>query len=552
MTRSPMAALQRIPRSLLVSNALIALWLTLLANASFLNKLAALTPYHDWRFPTFMAAMLVLLAAYINLFLTWVTWGRLARPLLSLILLLSALSAYFMDTFGVGIDPGQIQNMMETDIKESRDLVTWNMLAYVLVIAGLPMLWLWGKPLSPEGFLRRQRNRLLSSAGSLVLIALVAAFFYADLASIFREHRSIRFTIVPHNYLVSLRTHFKNHHLREDIPFRTYGEDAQRITGAGTSAGAAAKPRLLVMVVGETARAESFGLQGYARNTTPELAKLPITYFSNVSSCGTATAVSLPCLFSGFIRKDYDAGVAKHREGLLDILQRGGYAVSWLDNNSGCKGTCDRIENVPLLADRRDVWCHQEECQDDLLIESFASFLSGAPVKDRVIVLHQQGSHGPAYYLRYPKAFERFTPACNSNALQSCTRQQVINTYDNTIAYTDHIIASAIKTLAKDDRYSSALLYVSDHGESTGERGLYLHGAPYLLAPSQQTHVPMLTWLSPAFAAEEPSRAACLSQRRQDDLSHDHVFQSLLGLAGVKTRVYVPALDMTHGCADRP
>ena len=530
------------PRTLLVINSVVALWLALLANTSFLGKIAALTSYHDWRFEAFMAAMVVLLAAYINLFLTVVTWGRLARPVLTFILLASALTAYFVDTFGVGIDAGQIQNMMETDFQESWDLATWGMLAYVLVIAGLPLFWLWRKPLAPEGFLRRQRNRLFGIGGSLALVALVAAFYYADLASIFREHRPIRFTIVPHNYVTGLRAYFKPHQVINNEPLQKYGEDAQRLPSTG-------KPKLLVMIVGETARAESFGLQGYARNTTPELAKLPITYYSNVSSCGTATAVSLPCLFSGFTRKDYDAKVAKNREGLLDILKRSGYAVSWLDNNSGCKGACDRIERVPLLESRKEAWCVKGECRDDLLIESFAKHLADAPVQDRVIVLHQEGSHGPAYYLRYPKAFERFTPTCNSNALQSCTQQQVINTYDNTIAYTDHIIASAIKTLAQDPRYSSALLYVSDHGESTGERGLYLHGAPYLFAPSQQTHVPMLTWVSPNFGASEPARAACLSRRHADELSHDNVFHSMLGLAGVKTAVHNTELDMSTGCA---
>ena len=535
-----------LPRTLLVINAVLALWLTLLANTSFLGKIAALTPYHDWRYPAFIAAMVVLLAAYINLFLTWITWGRFARPALTFILLASALTAYFVDTFGVGIDGGQIQNMMETDFRESWDLVTWNMLGYVLVIAGLPLIWLWRNALTPERFLRRQRNRLLASAVSLLLVAVVAACFYADLASIFREHRAIRFTIVPHNYVTGLRSYFKHQQVNENLPLQKYGEDAHRAANAGKPA----KPTLLVLIVGETARAESFGLQGYSRNTTPELAKLPITYYSNVSSCGTATAVSLPCLFSGFTRKDYDAKIAKNREGLLDILQRGGYAVSWLDNNSGCKGACDRVQRVPLLESRKAAWCVKGECRDDLLIESFAKHLVDAPVQDRVIVLHQEGSHGPAYYLRYPKAFERFTPACNSNALQSCTQQQVINTYDNTIAYTDHIIASAIKTLAQDPRYSSALLYVSDHGESTGEHGLYLHGAPYVFAPSQQTHVPMLTWVSPSFAAREPAQAACMSKRHADTLSHDNVFHSMLGLAGVQTRVHDAALDMSAGCSD--
>lgn len=532
-------------RKLFVMNACVALWLALSANTTFLQKIAALTPYQDWRFPAFMLAMLVLLTAYINLFLTWVTWGRLARPVLTFVLLASALTAYFINTFGVDIDAGQIQNMMETDFQESWDLLTWNMLGYVLLIAGLPSLWIWHKPLAREGFVQRQRNRLLASTASLFLVAVVAAGFYADLASIFREHRSIRFSLVPHNYVTGLRTYFKHQEVAADMPLQPYGEDAHR----PPSAGKPSKPRLIVLVMGETARAESFGLQGYARNTTPELAALPVTYFTQVSACGTATAVSLPCLFSGFTHKTYDADIARHREGLLDILQRGGYTVSWLDNNSGCKGACDRVEKIPMLESRKAAWCVEDECLDGLLLESFQHQLATAPLADRVIVMHQAGSHGPAYYRRYPKAFERFTPTCNSNALQSCTQQQIVNTYDNTIAYTDHIVASMIRTLAQDSRYSSALLYVSDHGESTGEHGLYLHGAPYLFAPSQQTHVPMLTWLSPDFAAREPRRAACLSQRRDDALSHDNVFHSLLGLAGVKTQVFNPELDLTEGCS---
>lgn len=534
----------RLTQKLWLINALVSLWLAVLANTTFIQKVAELTPYHDGRFPVFIVAMLGLLAAYINLFLTWVTWGRLAKPVLTFILIASALSAYFINSFGVGIDAGQIQNMMETDAHEIGDLLTWNMLGYVVVIAGLPLIWIWSKPLVSEGWLQRQRNRVLSSAASLLLIAAVAAGFYADLASIFREHRSIRYSLVPHNYVTGLRAYFKHQEVIEAIPVQAYGQDAHRSPPLSSQA----KPRLIVLVMGETARAESFSLQGYARNTTPELAALPITYFTQVSSCGTATAVSLPCLFSGFTRSRYDADVAKHREGLLDILQRSGYAVSWLDNNSGCKGACDRVEKVPMLANRASVWCVNGECQDGLLLESFQQKLATAPAIDRVLVLHQAGSHGPAYYRRYPKAFERFTPTCNSNALQSCTPSQITNTYDNTIAYTDHILAKIIQTMAQDSRYSSALLYVSDHGESTGEHGLYLHGAPYLFAPSQQTHVPMLSWLSADFAGQEPARAACLIKRKTQAISHDNVFHSVLGLAGVRTQVFNPALDLTSGC----
>ena len=523
-------------------NLVISAWLVLSCNTAFFHALSVLTPYDGYRAGIFLAATGALLIAYFATFLQLITWGRMARPVQSFLLLASALTAYFMTTYGVGIDAGQIQNVMETDSKEVMDLLSLWLLAYVLFIAGLPLLWLWSTPARKLSWAGNLRSKLIAIALGLASMLALAGWHYADYASTFREHRELRYLIVPHNYLAGLKRYYSKIAATPDMPLQRYGEDAARLKPT------AKKPTLFVFVLGETARAESFGLNGYDRDTTPELRKRHVINFPQVSSCGTATAVSVPCLFSGMTRADYEPQLASHREGLLDILQRAGYAVTWIDNNSGCKGACDRIHSVPLLAADKPRWCRDGECQDDLLADTFADYISRATLSDRVVVLHQEGSHGPAYYRRYPDAYKRFTPTCDSNALQSCTQQQVINTYDNTIAYTDHVLGRIIDTLkAQDDRYQTVMVYAADHGESTGEHGLYLHGAPYLFAPSQQTHVPMLAWLSLSFQKYGPS-AACLTEQAQKPQSHDTIFHSFLGLLGVKTAVYNATLDWSAAC----
>ena len=527
----------------------VALWITVTANSAFFKAISGFTPYNGLHAGVFLTATFVLLWAYLSVVMQLLAWGRLTRGILSFFLVASTLTAYCVDTFGVGIDQGQIQNLLETDTREVGDMMNWHFLWRFVWSALLPLMWLWWQPLNSSPWLKTLRAKGLAILAGVGVILSIALVFYVDYAAIFREHRTLRDLITPHNSIGGLVRYFNRHAKLKPQPLVLYGIDAHRVSAKTTPASAPELPKLLVLVVGETARAESFGLGGYGRNTTPELASKQVTYFSQASSCGTATAVSVPCIFSGMTRHQYDPDLAKHREGLLDILQRAGYAVTWIDNNSGCKGACDRIENIPTLASKRSEWCEGNECLDGVLNDTVADFLAKAPVKDRVIVLHQAGSHGPAYYKRYPNDFKRFTPTCDTSAIQGCRREALINTYDNSIAYTDHVLAGLIDQLqAQDGRYQSLMWYVSDHGESTGERGLYLHGAPYLFAPSQQTHVPMLAWLSPRTQASQPALLNCLAGKKSQDVSHDNVFHTLLGLAGVATRVKDDALDLSANC----
>jgi lipid A ethanolaminephosphotransferase len=253
-------------------------------------------------------------------------------------------------------------------------------------------------------------------------------------------------------------------------------------------------------------------------------------------------------MFSNMGRKDYNASQAKNEESLLDVLKRAGLDVIWRDNQSGCKGTCDRVtlQDVSNLKD--PVLCTNSECRDEILLQGLQHFIDTLD-KDTVLVLHQMGSHGPEYFKRYPKEYERFTPVCDSNALNNCSRESIVNGYDNTLVYTDHVLSTLIDLLrSNQDKVDTAMLYLSDHGESLGEYNLFLHGTPYLLAPEQQKHVAMLAWFSDTYQKSFSVDTHCLQLSRQQPLSQDNLFHSMLGLLEVKSKVYNQDLDMFAGC----
>lgn len=519
-------------------NLLVALWVTLSCNLIFFKKLYWLNPAASIGF---MLASVLLVWAYLNLVLQLLCWGKLGKPLLSLFMLLSTSAAYCMYSFGVGIDVGQVQNLLETDLKEATALFSLGALVFFAAVLFPALYLIWSAP-NQQTLGQNLRGQSLSVLLSIAVIGLVAAIYYVDYASLFRENRTLRDYLAPHNVMNGLKKYYQQHQPLQVVPFQHYATDAQR-----RSPEVQTKPTLMVVVLGETARAESFGLGGYPRNTTPQLSQRQVLYFDQVSACGTSTAASVPCLFSGMQRAEYDDTLAKHREGLLDILQRVGYQVAWIDNNSGCKGACDRVSSVALLEAAKPTWCAgRDYCLDEILVETLADYLSRQPVADRVIVLHQIGSHGPSYYQRYPQQMTTFKPTCDSNAIQNCDRQALINSYDNSIVYTDHVLSRLIDQLATDTRYQSSLLYLSDHGESTGENGLYLHGAPYVFAPSQQTHVPMLAWFSSEFTRQHSEKIRCLRQKQHAKLSHDYFFHTVLGLSQVNTTAKVARLDLTE------
>ena len=480
------------PISLARFNLLLAIWLGLVLNFAFYQKIHQLTPYTNLKAGALLAATVLVVIGLYNLVLQWLNWKWNAKILASVLIILGGFSAYFVNSLGVVITPDQIQNMLQTDAREVRDLWSIRLVIWTLVFVIFPLCIIWMLNIQPASFGRQLLHKSLSSLLSAVLILGLLFCFYVDYAAIFREHRDLKGMISPQNSIASTVSYYKKKAPKANLPLIPYGEDAHLLQQAQIQK----QPKLMVLVVGETARAESFALNGYARNTNPELSKLPVINFNQVSSCGTATAVSVPCMFSGMSRETYDEQLASHREGLLDIAQRAGYQVTWIDNNSGCKGACDRVQKYQIPAQLKQKWCDAGgECFEEILVDSLKDYLAHLDKnnpKPQLIVLHQMGSHGPAYYKRSKAPYQPFQPTCNTNAIQGCSTEELKNSYDNSIVYTDHVLAQIIETLKQQTQYHTGLWYLSEHGEYTGEHGLYLHGAPYSMAPTQQTHIPMM------------------------------------------------------------
>ncbi|MDQ9030363.1 phosphoethanolamine transferase [Acinetobacter nosocomialis] len=533
--------------SLFMFNFIIAIWLGAILNFGFYKKVHLLTPYLGIKATFFLVATVVIVVATYYAALQILNWKWTAKIFAILLVFIGGFSSYFVNTLGVIISPDQIQNIAQTDVAEATDLLSLRFGLWTIFFVILPIFLITQVKLKSERILPLLLKKVLSIALAFAVVGGLLFAYYVDFAAIFREHRDLKGMISPQNTISSVMSYYRKKAPKKNLPLVKYGEDAHQVQQTQKDL-----PKLMVLVVGETARAESFSLNGYAKNTNPELSKQDILNFSQVSSCGTATAVSVPCMFSGMPRADYDEQLASHREGLLDIAKRAGYQVTWIDNNSGCKGACDRVEQYQIPEDLKQKWCKDGECLDGILIDSLKQYLSSIPKDDkrpRLVVLHQMGSHGPAYYKRAPEGYQPFKPTCDTNAIQGCSPAELLNSYDNTIVYTDHVLSQMINTLKEVSNYQTGLWYLSDHGESTGEHGMYLHGSPYSIAPSQQTHIPMIMWFSDGWKQHNLAQVNCLNQQTKQKLSQDNLFPSLLSLLDVQTQVINPQLDMLHSCA---
>ena len=495
----------------------------------------------------FALSLLVLLVAVHALVLGLALWRWNAKPLLTVLLATTALATHYMDSYGVYLDADMVRNVLHTDRHESAELLTPALILPLLLYAVLPIVLLWRLRLR-----RRSPERaLLVRAGFLAAVVAVGALAtllsFQDVSALMRNHREVRYLATPINYLVALRQNLKTDSPVRDVPRIPIGEDALATPRAPDG-----RPRLLLIVLGETARAQNWGLNGYARQTTPELAQAGgVINFPDVHACGTSTEVSLPCMFSPFGRHDYDEKKIRSHQSLLHVLERAGIATLWRDNQSGCKGVCDGLDIERLSEARNPALCAGGRCMDEILLQDLAERVRARP-GDRVLVLHQLGNHGPSYFQRYPPQFARFGPTCDTADLGRCTREQIVNAYDNALLYTDHLLARTIGELRSLPDYDTAMIYLSDHGESLGEKGLYLHGMPYAIAPREQTHVPMVMWFSPEFARGRGLDLKCLAGRAGQRADHDNLFSSVLGLMQVRTGVYERSRDLFAPCTPPP
>jgi lipid A ethanolaminephosphotransferase len=494
----------------------------------------------------FLASLSILLLFFYTALLSLIPSRRAARIVAMLLFLVGSVAAYSADTLGIFIDKEMIRNLVETDRREATALFNLRFFAYFLMLGVLPAVLTWQTRIASPGRRKDVLYRAMFIIGGSILSGLLVLLFASQYSSFAREHKSLRYLLVP-GAAVQSTIQF----VRSVLP-TTQDNRVADTDGTPHRFSAGDKPILMFLVVGETARHQNFQLGGYERATNPELSRIEnLLYFRDVTSCGTSTAISLPCMFSHLSQEQFTVSKAQHNTNLLDALTKAGVDVEWRDNNSGSKGVSIRVATVSFDQRRNPALCDEESCRDEIMLEGLPGRLNKIK-DDTVIAFHQIGSHGPAYYKRYPDNAEVFRPACKTNELSRCTSEEIRNAYDNTIVYTDRVLAQQItmlKTLSS--RFDTVLIYVSDHGESLGEKGLYLHGAPYIIAPDEQKRVPFIVWMSQGYMARFGMNDQCLRDQTGKAFSHDNLYHTVIGAMGESNDLYRKRMDVLAACRTR-
>ena len=482
--------------------------------------------------PSLLFALLYLLASL------WV-WPLVAKPITALLLIISCFVLYAQVSYGVVFDYGMIQNIFETDASEATSYLSLSAVLIVTCLVLLSSLWLTRIKITYRPLLHEVLAKCLTNVVVLGIAGALTLTCYAEFASTARNNPQLKRQLIPFEWVDNTYDYWRDQLSYDQEKFVTLDERPTLEAYLGK------RSRLTIVIVGETARADHFAYNGYPRDTNRYTRPYAPLYFHDMISCGTATAISVPCIFSDLSRKQFSANDAKQRQNLLDLAQDAGIDVTWIDNNSSCKGMCLRqtYERIPSDADPSQ--CDGDYCFDSILLDRLQAHLADQNERDTLIILHEIGSHGPTYFRRYPDDHREFTPDCPRSDIQNCDQAALINTYDNTILYSDYINAKVIEIAGQFTNRDVSVMYVSDHGESLGDSGVYLHGLPYGFAPAEQTHVPMWLWTN----HHQNELRSCLAEYQASEASsHDNIFYTLMQLLGIHSSVIAPQLNMLKNC----
>lgn len=532
-----MSCLQEItfkPWQLAILSAVFITWVDDSSTLSSLMRTLDFSTLSDIGFFALVFGLIVLTVATLTLL---IGVGRFLKPSIVILLISSALLGYFVNDLGIVFSDEMFVNIADTirerNTQEAFELISWNLVRQVCLYGVVPSLLLIFIRVasSPPWTELRERLVILISGAGIVLALFLLDYRFASFFAV--ENRDLRYGLVP-LYPLAEATEALKDAFDEGSEFKVLGDDAvisrhfpRRTVG--------------VMVIGETARADHFSLNGYERLTNPALQEIDDLVFIEAEACGTSTAYSVPCMF--FLRghENYSPRVAASESNVLDVLESAGVKTVWIENNSSCKGVCARTLEIDLRAGMANS-VNGAGQYDEAMLDVLKQVLTQNQ-GDMLIVLHMMGSHGPAYSRRYPQRFAVFQHPCEKVSPQQCDHQEVINAYDNSLVYTDYVLSRIIGLLDTDSRAcDSFVLYASDHGESLGEKGVYLHGIPKSLAPEAQYQVPILVWLSSDFQADHGTHIAAV--KSGEFVSHDVIPHTLLGLFGVSTRVYSSKEDI--------
>lgn len=489
---------------------------------SFLNFILFHYPFFKYVFENleydsfngvFTIISLVVLVLVLNFFMFYIFNSisrKFAKVLFIIFFNLSAVSVYFINTYGVIIEKNMIGNVFNTNFEESTSFLSFKMLLYILFLGVIPSVFIAKSKLERVGV----KKFLKTFSISLGLIVAIVVANASNVLWIDKNSKQLGALVMPWSYTVNTIRYF-SHKADENkkeilLPNATIKDSTKSV---------------FILVIGESARSENFSLLGYQKNTNPLLSKVENLKVYNANSCATYTTAGVKCIL------EHEES-SKLYEILPNYLYRNNVEVIWKSTNWGAPPI-----HIPNFKEKKDLvkQCEGDVCNyDGILLENLKEEISSSSKEKILIVLHTSTSHGPSYNKKYPKEFEVFTPVCSSVELANCTEDELINAYDNTIVYTDFLLNSIIEDLKELPEFKSAMLFVSDHGESLGENNLYMHGLPMGIAPEVQYEIPFILWTS------DNSKALNTDQV----LGQNYVFHSVLSFLGVDSPVYNKDLDV--------
>ena len=513
---------------------LTSLFITFAYNLKFLKILYGNIGFSSFASVYFFFAIIIAIISVISILLLILGHKYVLKPLAIFLIILSAILSFYDQQFGVTIDELMIINVLETDVKEAMDLMSIGFFIHIFFLGIIPSIIIYFIEIEYGSFKKDFLIRVFSIAVAFLIVVVITFANFKQVSFITRENNKINQHITPLYTLISTYR-LARLSLQGESKFTKLGEDTKLIKNNKKTIG--------IMVVGETARSDRFSLNGYQKETNAYLKNKGVFSFKNTISCGTATAHSVPCMFFLNGEKNYSRQKAKNQSNVLDVLSLAGVKTIWVNNNSSCKNVCKRIETLDLFKgssgeDKNTIF-------DEKLLDTTSEILKHNQ-GDILIVLHTMGSHGPRYYKRFPEKFAKFKPFCNNDTPQNCSKDELNNAYDNTIVYTDYVLSKLIDILKEKKEYNTFMFYASDHGESLGENGIYLHGLPKKIAPKEQTDFAMVLWLSDQMIKNQNINSSKIKTMANKQLHHDYLPHTLLNLFKVQSSVYKKEFSLVN------
>ena len=484
--------------------------------ASFLNFLFFHYPFFNFVFTNvdykslngvILIISFIVAALVTNAFIFYLFFSLsqlFGKFLLAVLFIINSLAIYFINTYSVILDVSMMGNVLNTKYEEAVSFFSVKLLIYVVILGIIPSIYIARVKIINSTWKKFLVNISLTLAFILGLIfANASNWLWVD-----KNAKELIGLAMPWSYVVNTSRFYIHERKKNEkeilLPDATIKDNQKSI---------------VVLVIGESSRSQDFSLYGYNRNTNPLLSKIPNLFHFDATSAATYTTAGVKSILS-------HSSYGELYEILPNYLNRNNVEVIWRTTNWG-----EPPVHIKDYQDRNVLVskCKGEGCNyDEVLLDGLKEQIRASNKNKILVVLHTSTSHGPTYSKKYPPQFETFKPVCNSVELGSCSHDELINAYDNTIVYTDYILSKVIEDLKQFKDYNSTMLFVSDHGESLGEKNLYMHGLPLSIAPKEQYEIPFIVWLSDGSRQLKPNKV----------LSQNHVFHSVLNFLNIQSPIY--------------